>query len=52
MNCTNCNNPVPEDSKFCLECGSDLSNPGTGARTVERPEEMITRLTQTLEGRY
>ena len=52
MNCTNCNNPVPEDSKFCLDCGADLSDPGTGARTVERPEELITRLTQTLEGRY
>ncbi len=54
MNCTNCNNPVPEDSKFCLECGADLSDPGTGAgaRTLERPEELTTQLTQTLEGRY
>ncbi len=58
MNCANCNNPVPEDSKFCLACGADLSNPGTGAgagagaRTLERPEELTTRLTQTLEGRY
>ncbi len=51
MNCTNCNNPVPEDSKFCLACGSDLSNPGTGARTVDRPEELTTRLTETLLGR-
>ncbi|MCH6547355.1 MAG: serine/threonine protein kinase [Gemmatimonadetes bacterium] len=31
-----------------------MSNPGTGAgaRTVDRPDELITRLTQTLEGRY
>lgn len=52
MNCENCNSPVPEDSKFCLECGADLSDPGSGPRTVEKPDELITRLTQTLEGRY
>lgn len=52
MNCANCNSPVPEDSKFCLECGADLSDPGSGPRTVEKPDELITRLTQTLEGRY
>ncbi len=52
MNCANCNSPVPEDSKFCLECGADLSDPGSGPRTVEKPNELITRLTQTLAGRY
>ncbi len=52
MNCANCNSPVPEDSKFCLECGADLSDPGSGPRTVEKPNELITSLTQTLEGRY
>ena len=52
MNCANCNSPSPEDSKFCLECGADLSDPGSGPRTVEKPDELITRLTKTLEGRY
>ncbi len=52
MNCANCNSPIPEDSKFCLECGADLSDPGSGPRTVEKPDELITRLTKTLEGRY
>ena len=52
MNCANCNSPVPEDSKFCLECGADLSDPGSGPRTVEKPDELIIRLTRTLEGRY
>jgi len=52
MNCANCNSPIPEDSKFCLACGADLSDPGSGPRTVEKPDELITRLTKTLEGRY
>ncbi len=52
MNCANCNSPVPDDSKFCLECGADLSDPGSGPRTVEKPDELIIRLTRTLEGRY
>ena len=52
MNCANCNSPVPEDSRFCLQCGADLSDPGSGPATVEKPEELGTRLTQTLEGRY
>lgn len=52
MNCANCKSPVPDDSKFCLECGADLSDPGSGPRTVEKPDELIIRLTRTLEGRY
>jgi len=52
MNCVHCNSPVPENSKFCLECGADMSDPGGGPQTVEKPEELTTRLTQTLEGRY
>ncbi|MDO8572997.1 MAG: zinc ribbon domain-containing protein [bacterium] len=27
MNCTNCNNPVPEDAKFCMRCGKEQVKP-------------------------
>ena len=32
MICPNCSTPIPENSRFCLECGVDTSDPGTGPR--------------------
>jgi serine/threonine protein kinase len=32
MICPNCNTPIPENSRYCLECGVDTSDPGTGPR--------------------
>jgi serine/threonine protein kinase len=32
MICANCNTPIPENSRYCLSCGSDTSDPGTGPR--------------------
>ncbi len=32
MICTHCDTPIPENSRFCLSCGADTSDPGTGPR--------------------
>ncbi len=33
MICPNCSTPIPEHSRYCLECGVDTSDPGTGPRS-------------------
>jgi len=33
MRCLNCSTPVPDDSKFCLSCGTDLSDPSADSQT-------------------
>lgn len=32
MICVNCHTPIPENSQYCLACGADTSDPGTGPR--------------------
>ncbi|MFQ5705205.1 MAG: protein kinase [Gemmatimonadales bacterium] len=33
MICEQCKTPIPANSRFCLQCGADTSDPGTGSRT-------------------
>src|SRR5574341_925020 len=34
MDCFRCHTPIPDDSRYCLACGADVSNPGVGAATT------------------
>lgn len=52
MNCSYCNTPVPESSRFCLACGANLSDPGGAPRATATGPQLTARLTQALEGRY
>ncbi len=52
MNCAHCDTPIPENSKFCLACGADLSDPGGGPRTTRTADGLPGRLARALEGRY
>ena len=52
MNCVQCDSPIPPDSTFCLECGTDLSDPGGGPRTAEMRPDLEERLKRILEGKY
>ena len=36
MNCTNCNNQVPEDAKFCMKCCKEQIKPQV---KIEEPEK-------------
>ena len=35
MNCKNCNKPLPDDAKFCANCGTSLPIPNTSSKTVK-----------------
>ena len=52
LNCVHCKTPIPENSKFCLECGADLSDPGGGTRTNATEWDLSVRLAKATEGRY
>jgi len=34
MDCFRCHTPVPDGSRFCLSCGTELSDPGAGGSTT------------------
>jgi len=34
MICIHCSTPIPDGSRFCLSCGTDLSDPGASASTT------------------
>ena len=42
MICTQCHTPVPDHSKFCLSCGSQVSNPDLQGAATEAMDEAGT----------
>jgi len=34
MECLRCHTPIPDGSRFCLSCGTDLSDSGADASTT------------------
>jgi hypothetical protein len=54
MICVNCNTPIPENSRYCLSCGVDTSDPGTGPRIELNvaSEHLFTQLRAAVVDRY
>jgi len=54
MICVNCNTPIPENSRYCLSCGSDPSDPGTGPRIElnAASDHLFTQLRAAVVDRY
>ncbi|UCG85092.1 MAG: protein kinase [Gemmatimonadota bacterium] len=54
MICVNCNTPIPEHSRYCLACGTDTSDPGTGPRIElnAASEHLFTQLRAAVVDRY
>ena len=50
--CVNCGTPLPANSRFCLECGTDLAAPAAGPRTATVTQELELRLTNAIGDRY
>ena len=52
MECTRCRTPLPAESKFCLACGSDVTDGGTPRAVADPIDELRVRLVRTFAGRY
>jgi hypothetical protein len=52
--CYRCATPIPNDSRFCLSCGTDVSGATSGERTqpVEVDAELQTKLQEDLGGDF
>ncbi len=46
MRCTTCASPIPEGGGFCTNCGSDISEPGSGSARLD--DAGVARLTRLL----
>jgi eukaryotic-like serine/threonine-protein kinase len=60
ISCIKCHTPIPADSKFCLACGADVTDP-TGAGAAGRPsgpakpipaDDLADRLKRVVQGKY
>jgi serine/threonine protein kinase len=54
MICVNCHTPIPENSQYCLACGADTSDPGTGPRPDlnAASNHLFTQLRAAVVDRY
>jgi len=52
MICTLCQTPVPPESRFCLTCGADLSDPEVSTRTRTAVRELFEALKGAVQDRY
>ena len=55
MNCYKCATPIPDDSRFCLSCGADVSGEGhTRERTlaVDADPEVLAKLQTEVGAEY
>lgn len=54
MICYRCATPIPDDSRFCLSCGADVSGATSGERTqpVEVDAELQAKLQEDLGGDF
>jgi len=52
--CAHCKTPIPAESKYCLSCGADTSDPGTGPRPGmgTASDGLFTRLRAAVLDRY
>ena len=52
MICVHCDTPLPDGSKFCIQCGADPSDPGSSPPTPTGTDTLATRLANALGERY
>ncbi len=54
MNCYKCQTPLPDDARFCVSCGADVSGATSGERTqpVEIDAELLAKLQEDLGTDY
>ncbi len=50
--CPACNTPLPEEARFCLQCGVETPVTLSGAGGSPDPEGQAERLSEALAGRY
>ncbi len=51
LECFRCHTPIPENSKFCLSCGADVSG-GDGPTSTSSVDLVRERLQRIIEGKY
>jgi hypothetical protein len=52
MICSFCETPLPQDSRFCLMCGADLSDPEASTRQRTAIKELFEELKNAVASRY
>jgi serine/threonine-protein kinase len=50
--CAVCNATLPEESRYCLSCGADMSDPGAERRPFDTVAEIQDLLTGVVAGHY
>jgi len=50
IDCYRCHSPIPENSRFCLSCGADVS--GGDATSTSSVDVVRERLQRAIEGKY
>ncbi len=51
VECIRCHTPVPENSRYCLSCGADISG-AEGATSTSNVDLLRERLQRLIEGKY
>ncbi len=51
VECFRCHTPIPENSRFCLSCGADVSG-GDGPTSTSSVDVVRERLQRLVEGKY
>ena len=51
VECFRCHTPIPENSRFCLSCGADVSG-GDGPTSTSSVDVVRERLRRVIEGEY
>jgi len=51
LECFRCHTPIPDNSKFCLSCGADVSG-GDGPTSTSSVDVVRERLQHIIEGQY
>src|SRR4029077_4107887 len=51
LECFRCHTPIPENSRFCLSCGADVSG-GDGPTSTSSIDVVRQRLQRLVEGKY
>lgn len=52
MNCSICETPLPANSRFCMTCGADLSDPEVSTRTRAAIRELFDAIRTAVQGHY
>lgn len=52
VECLRCHTPLPDNSKFCLACGADQTNPGSDTVTSGEVAGLQARLQKVVQGKY